>query len=165
MIKEMMLEYTQLFPNKRKLKLIRSILAYKRMINFKVIVLVRTKLNTKHSWEKKYCDKKLIKYGVEVGNNCTIGENLKIEHINGIVIGNQAVIGNDCIIYQQVTIGQKNNKYPVIGNNVIMYPGCRIIGGITVGDNVVIGANAVVLTDVPSNTVVAGVPAKIVKNI
>lgn len=71
-------------------------------------------------------------------------------------------MGSNCKIYQQVTIGF-NNGYPSIGDNVTVYPGAKIIGKIKIGDDVIIGCNAVVTKDVPSHSIVAGVPAKIIK--
>ena len=82
-------------------------------------------------------------------------------HPCGVVIGEGTVIGMGCTIYQQVTIGQKNNLYPQIGNDVTIYPGARVIGGIRVEKGAVIGANAVVLHDVPAYAIVAGVPATV----
>lgn len=75
---------------------------------------------------------------------------------------NAKSIGNNCTIYQQVTIGNWNGT-PKIGNNVTIFPGAKVIGNITVGDNVKIGANAVVSKNVPENCTVVGVPAFIVK--
>ena len=90
-------------------------------------------------------------------------------HPIGIVIGLKVVIGKNCEVYQNVTIGTKdtksfeNGKYPKIGNNVIIYPNSIIIGDITIGDNVIIGAGSIVLNDVPGNSIVAGAPAKLLK--
>ncbi len=84
----------------------------------------------------------------------------------GVVIHDKAVIGNNCVIGQQVTIGGGNSRYPglpVIGDNVHINKGAIVFGGITVGNNVDIGANAVVNIPVPDNAVVAGVPARIIK--
>lgn len=113
---------------------------------------------------KKYLiRKKLIKrYGVTIGINAKIGKNLFLPHYVGIVIGEGAVIGDNCTIYQQVTLGQKNQMYPSVGNNVTIYAGAKIIGDIKIGDNSVIGANSVVINDVKKNSVVAGIPAKYV---
>lgn len=83
----------------------------------------------------------------------------------GVVIHSRAVIGKNCMIGQNVTIGGKSGWYevPVIGDNVEISAGARIIGPVRIGNNVIIGANAVVVKDVPDNCIVAGVPAKIIK--
>ena len=91
-------------------------------------------------------------------------------HLFGIVIARAATIGNNCRIYQNVTIGAKDIAtghgdpafYPTIGNNVTIYAGAVIIGPVHIGDNAVIGANAVVTKDVPANATAVGIPAKIV---
>lgn len=96
----------------------------------------------------------------------------KFPHLLGIVISRAAKLGNNCIIYQNVTIGARNVKegdfnkpanYPIIGDNVIIYSGAVIVGSIKVGNNAIIGANSVVLNDVPENATVVGSPAKIIK--
>ncbi len=101
-----------------------------------------------------------VPYSVKIGKGCKFG-------YGGIalVIHARAVIGCNCTISQCVTIGGTSQHYevPKIGNNVQINAGAKIIGPITVGDNVVIGANAVVVKDVPNNCVVVGVPAKIIK--
>ncbi len=83
----------------------------------------------------------------------------------GLVIHKEAVIGDDCMIGQGMTIGgrSKHIAVPIIGNNVYMGAGCRVLGPITIGDNVIIGPNSVVLEDVPSNCIVVGIPARIIK--
>lgn len=94
-----------------------------------------------------------------------IGMSLRLPHATGIVIGDNVKIGNNCIIYQNVTIGKsKSDDYPVIGNNVTIYAGSVLIGKIKIGDNVIIGANSVVNKNVQENTIVAGVPAKVIKS-
>ena len=103
------------------------------------------------------------KYHCIISPHSMIGSNLKLPHPLSIVIGYDAIIGNSVTIYQDVTIGQKDNKYPTIGNNVMIYTGAKIIGDVHIGNNVIIGANAVVMHDVPDNCVVAGIPARIIK--
>lgn len=94
-----------------------------------------------------------------------IGGGLIIQHGFSTIIYAER-IGKNCKIYQQVTIGFDHElKAPVIGDNVEVCCGAKVIGGITIGDNVLIGANAVVVKDVPSNCVVAGVPARIIKHL
>lgn len=83
----------------------------------------------------------------------------------GVVIHERSVIGEDCIIGQQVTIGGKSGARspPIIGNRVYIAAGAKIIGDIKIGNNCVIGANSVVMADIPDNSVVAGVPARIIR--
>lgn len=93
----------------------------------------------------------------------------KFPHPIGIVINNKAIIGKNCTILQNVTIGigkenpKTNTNIPIIGDNVTICANAVVIGGITIGDNAVIGAGAVVIKDVPENAIVAGNPAKIIK--
>lgn len=93
-----------------------------------------------------------------------IGSGLKIQHGFATII-NAESIGEKCYIYQQVTIGVSHGMRPTIGNNVHVCSGAKVFGGITIGDNVTIGANAVVNKSLPSNCVAVGVPAKIVKDL
>ena len=74
-------------------------------------------------------------------------------------------IGEKVTIYQGVTIGQSKGVYPVIGDNVIIYAGAKIVGDVHIGNNVIIGANSVVVDSVPDNTIVAGIPARVIKTI
>jgi serine O-acetyltransferase len=111
-----------------------------------------------------------LKYSVYIGYNTEIDYGLKMPHPTGIVIGEYVKIGKNCIIFQQVTIGGsrigdvQEKKQPRIGNNNVLFSGAKILGGITISDNVIVGANAVVLKDIPSNSVAVGIPAKITKN-
>lgn len=101
--------------------------------------------------------------GIEIHPGATIGKRLFIDHGMGIVIGETAIIGDDCTIYHQVTLGgtgkERKKRHPTIGNNVMIGCGSKVLGNITIGDNVKIGANSVVLKDVESNTTVVGIPA------
>lgn len=162
MLETLKQEYLNRFQAKKLLTL-RSLLFYYRSVNCRVVVLLYAALGTSNKRKQAKLRKKLlIKYGVTVGSHSRIGKNLTIEHHQGIVIGRNAVLGDNCTLYQQVTLGQKEGKFPTVGNNVLIYPGARIIGDIHIGNNVVIGTNAVVLKDVPDNCIVAGVPAKII---
>ena len=104
-----------------------------------------------------------ILFGIVIGPKANIGPGLIISHANGVVINRQATIGHHLIVQHQVTIGQSNLGIPTIGNYVYCGCGSKILGKITVGDNVKIGANAVVIKDVPPLCTVAGIPAKIIR--
>ncbi len=95
-------------------------------------------------------------------SKASIGGGLLIQHGFSTII-NAKSIGKNCKVYQQVTIGNNGEGRPIIGDNVVVCSGAKIIGGITVGNDVIVGANAVVCKDVPDHCVVAGVPAKIIK--
>lgn len=98
--------------------------------------------------------------------SCVIGGGTKLAYGGiGVVIHARAIIGNNCMIGQGVTIGGKSGWYevPVIGDNVEINAGARVLGPVRIGNNVIIGANAVVVKDVPDNCIVAGIPAKIIK--
>jgi serine O-acetyltransferase len=101
--------------------------------------------------------------GAEISLGCTIGGGLRIPHPNGIVIHSDAVIGVNCLIFQQVTIGTQGNGVPQIAGHVDIGAGAKILGPITIGPHAKIGANAVVLEDVPESAVAVGVPAKILQ--
>ncbi len=88
----------------------------------------------------------------------------KFPHPVGIVIGKDVTVSNDCIIYQNVTIGSKDGiKYPIIGKNVIIYPNSVIIGDIVIGDNVIVGAGSIVNSNIPDGCTVCGSPARIIR--
>jgi len=108
--------------------------------------------------------------GSEIDPRAEIGPGLKIIHGMGIIIGIEAKIGANAYIYNDITIGYKGVEdegtgQAVIGNNVRIGTGARLLGNIEIGDNVVIGANSVVTKSFPADTVVAGIPAKIIKHI
>ncbi len=85
-----------------------------------------------------------------------------LPHPNGVVIHNDAEIGPNCLIFQQVTLGARRGRVPRIGGHVDIGAGAKLLGGIVVGDDALIGANAVVLDDVPAGATVAGIPAVVV---
>lgn len=104
--------------------------------------------------------------GIEIHPGAKIGKRLFIDHGMGIVIGETTTIGNDCTIYHGVTLGgtgkDKYKRHPDLGNNVIVGCGAKVLGPIKIGDNVKIGANAVVLKDAQKNSTIVGVPGKVV---
>mgnify|MGYP003388988128 CR=1 FL=1 len=103
-------------------------------------------------------------YNSKVPMNASIGKNTLFSY--GGILHSRSVVGDDCVIGTNVTIGGRSKHYevPIIGDNVYIATGAKILGPITVGNNVTIGANAVVIKDIPDNVVVAGVPAKIIKH-
>ena len=105
--------------------------------------------------------------GIEIHPGATIGNRFFIDHGMGVVIGETTIIGDDVLLYQGVTLGgtglQKGKRHPTIGSNVVIGTGAKVLGNITVGDNSYIGANAVVIKDVPPNSTVVGVPGRVTK--
>ncbi len=105
--------------------------------------------------------------GIEIHPGAEIGKCVFIDHGMGVVVGETAVIGDNVLLYQGVTLGgtgiEKGKRHPTIGNNVVIGAGAKVLGNITVGDNSYIGANAVVIKDVPLNSTVVGVPGKITR--
>ena len=99
--------------------------------------------------------------GIEIHPGAQIGKNLFIDHGAGVVIGETSVIGDNCTIYQNATLGgtgkECNKRHPTLKNNVIVVAGAKILGNITIGNNVKVGANSTVLKDVPDNCTVVGV--------
>ena len=106
------------------------------------------------------------KTGIEIHPGATIGKGLFIDHGMGVVIGETAEIGDNCTIYQNVTLGgtgkDHGKRHPTLGNNVLVGAGARVLGPFKVGDNARIAAGAVVLTEVPENATAVGVPARVV---
>ena len=107
------------------------------------------------------------KTGIEIHPGATIGKGLFIDHGMGVVIGETAVIGDNCLLYQGVTLGgtgkDKGKRHPTLGNNVLVGAGAKVLGPFTVGNNVKIAANAVVLNAIPDDCTAVGVPARIVR--
>jgi len=104
--------------------------------------------------------------GIEIHPAAKIGRRLFIDHGQGIVIGETTIIGDDVLLYQQVTLGgtgkEKGKRHPTIGNNVIVGAGAKVLGNITIGDYVRVGAGSVVIQSVPEHSTVVGIPARIV---
>lgn len=105
--------------------------------------------------------------GIEIHPGAKIGKRLVIDHGMGIVIGETAEIGDDCLLYHGVTLGgtgkETGKRHPTIGNNVLIGTGAKVLGPFTVGDNSRIAANSVVLGEVPPNSTAVGIPARVVK--
>lgn len=105
--------------------------------------------------------------GIEIHPGAIIGEGLFIDHGMGVVIGETAEIGDNCLFFHGVTLGgtgsSRIKRHPTIGNNVMIGAGATVLGPVRIGDNVKIGAGAVVLDNMPENTTVVGIPGRVVK--
>lgn len=150
------------------LRMIKVILIGNATSRIMLYLKLSSKLNKKDRL-KRFIHNHLQKYGLYISSNAIIGNGLKLPHPTGIVIGNGVIIGSNVMIFQHVTLGgarigdYQDNNYPSIGNNVVIFAGAVIVGKITIGDNATIGANAVVLNDVPAGTTCVGIPGKIVQ--
>ena len=139
--------------------------------SFKVMMSYRVahKLYLKghYFWARWVSQKAARKTGIEIHPGAQIGENLFIDHGNGVIIGETAIIGNNVTLYQGVTLGgtgkEHGKRHPTLGDNVMISAGAKIIGSFTIGDNSKVGAGSVVLEAVPPNCTVVGVPGRIVK--
>ena len=105
--------------------------------------------------------------GIEIHPGATIGKRLVIDHGMGLVIGETAEIGDDCLIYHGVTLGgtgkDVGKRHPTIGNNVLIGTGAKVLGPITIGSGSRVAANSVVLKDIPENSTAVGIPARVVR--
>lgn len=107
------------------------------------------------------------KTNIEIHPGATIGRRFAIDHGTGVVIGETAVIGDDCLLYQGVTLGgtgkDHGKRHPTLGNNVMVGAGAKVLGPFTVGDNSNVAAGSIVLSEIPPNCTAVGIPARIVK--
>jgi len=107
--------------------------------------------------------------GIDIHPGATLGRRVIIDHGMGVVIGETAIVGNDVIIYQQVTLGgtslERTKRHPTLEDGVVVGAGAKILGNITVGAGSRIGANSVVIRDVPPHSTVVGIPGKVVEGI
>lgn len=107
------------------------------------------------------------KTGIEIHPGARIGKGFFIDHGNGVIIGETTIIGDNVTLYQGVTLGgtgkEHGKRHPTIGNNVMISAGAKVLGSFTIGDNSKIGAGSVVLSEVPPNSTVVGVPGRVVK--
>ena len=105
--------------------------------------------------------------GIEIHPGAQIGRRVFIDHGLGVVIGETAIVGDDCMMYHGVTLGgiacQKGKRHPTLGRGVVVGAGAKILGPIVIGDFARVGSNAVVLKDVPQNATAVGVPARVIQ--
>jgi len=110
----------------------------------------------------------MYRTGIQLPIGTQVGGGLQFKHFNGIVVNDKAVIGRNATLFDGVTVGVNlrpdgDGGSPVIGDNVVLCSGAKIIGGVTIGRNSIVGANAVVTRDIPEDAVAAGIPAKVIK--
>lgn len=118
-------------------------------------------------WARWVSQRGVRKTGIEIHPGARIGRGLFIDHGNGVIIGETAIIGDNVTLYQGVTLGgtgkEHGKRHPTIGNNVMISAGAKVLGSFTIGDNSKIGAGSVVLSEVPPCSTVVGVPGRVVK--
>lgn len=118
-------------------------------------------------WARYVSQRGVRKTGIEIHPGAEIGKGFFIDHGNGVIIGETAVIGNNVTLYQGVTLGgtgkEQGKRHPTIEDNVMISAGAKILGSFTIGANSKIGAGSVVLEEVPPNSTVVGVPGRVVK--
>jgi len=113
------------------------------------------------------CYSQVVRFltGVEIHPGATIGRRLFIDHGMGVVIGETAIVGEDVLIYHGVTLGgtssMRHNRHPIIGDRVTVGAGAAVLGSVTIGADSIIGANAVVVSDAPTHSVLTGIPARV----
>lgn len=139
--------------------------------SFKAIIRYRVAhklyVNKHYFLARWYSQRTARKTGIEIHPGATIGKGLFIDHGHGVVIGETAIVGDNVTLYQGVTLGgtgkETGKRHPTVGDNVMISAGAKILGSFTIGENSKIGAGSVVLSEVPPNSTVVGVPGRIVK--
>ncbi len=139
--------------------------------SFKAIIRYRVAhylFQKKHYFLARWYSQRTVrKTGIEIHPGATIGRGLFIDHGHGVVIGETAIVGDNVTLYQGVTLGgtgkEHGKRHPTVGNNVMISAGAKILGSFTIGENSKIGAGSVVLSEVPPNSTVVGVPGRVVK--
>ena len=122
----------------------------------------------KHYFLARWISQRAVrKTGIEIHPGAQIGKGLFIDHGNGVIIGETTIIGDNCTLYQGVTLGgtgkEQGKRHPTLGNNVMVSAGAKVLGSFTIGDNSQIGAGSVVLSEVPPTSTVVGLPGRVVK--
>ncbi len=139
--------------------------SFKAMLHYRVA----HKLYSKgHYFLARWISQRAVrKTGIEIHPGAQIGTGFFIDHGNGVIIGETAVVGNNVTLYQGVTLGgtgkEHGKRHPTVGDNVMISAGAKILGSFTIGENSKIGAGSVVLEEVPPNSTVVGVPGRVVK--
>ncbi len=139
--------------------------SFKVMLHYR---LAHKLYEKKHYFLARYVSQRAVrKTGIEIHPGAKIGKGLFIDHGHGVIIGETTIIGDNVTLYQGVTLGgtgkEHGKRHPTIGNNVMISAGAKVLGSFTIGDNSKIGAGSVVLSEVPPNSTVVGVPGRVVK--
>lgn len=139
--------------------------SFKVMISYRIAHRLYRK---KHYFLARWISQRALrKTGIEIHPGAKIGKGLFIDHGSGVVIGETTIIGNDVTLYQGVTLGgtgkEKGKRHPTLEDNVMVSAGAKILGSFTIGENAKIGAGSVVLSEVPPDSTVVGVPGRVVK--
>ena len=139
--------------------------SFKVMMHYRLAHKLYTK---KHFFLARYISQRgARKTGIEIHPGAEIGKGFFIDHGNGVIIGETTVIGDDVTLYQGVTLGgtgkEHGKRHPTVGNNVMISAGAKVLGSFTIGENSKIGAGSVVLSPVPLNSTVVGVPGRVVR--
>lgn len=139
--------------------------SFKAIIRYRIAHKLYLK---KHYFLARWFSQRTVrKTGIEIHPGATIGRGLFIDHGHGVVIGETAILGDNVTLYQGVTLGgtgkETGKRHPTIGNNVMVSAGAKILGSFTIGENSKIGAGSVVLSEIPPNSTVVGVPGRVVK--
>ena len=124
-------------------------------------------LSGHYFWARYVSQRGVRKTGIEIHPGAQIGEGFFIDHGTGVINGETTIIGDNCTLYQGVTLGgtgkEHGKRHPTLGNNVMVGAGAKVLGSCKIGNNVKIGAGSVVLTEVPDGSTVVGVPGRVVR--
>ena len=139
--------------------------------SFKAVMMYRTAhkwyVNGHYFWARWLSQKAVRKTGIEIHPGAQIGKGLFIDHGSGVIIGETTIIGDNCTLYQGVTLGgtgkDTGKRHPTLGDNVLVGAGAKVLGPVNIGRGSKIAAGAVVLKDVPEDSTAVGIPAKIVR--
>lgn len=139
--------------------------SFKAMMHYRIAHRLYEK---KHYFLARWLSQRGVRRtGIEIHPGAQIGKGFFIDHGNGVIIGETTIIGDNVTLYQGVTLGgtgkEHGKRHPTIGNNVMISAGAKVLGSFTIGDNSKIGAGSVVLSEVPPNSTVVGVPGRVVK--
>ena len=139
--------------------------SFKVMLHYRVAH--KLYLKGHYFWARWVSQRGVRKTGIEIHPGAQIGKGLFIDHGNGVIIGETTIIGDNCTLYQGVTLGgtgkEHGKRHPTIGNNVMISAGAKVLGSFKIGDNSKIGSGSVVLQEVPPNSTVVGVPGRVVE--